>query len=197
MDGFARRKERSKDEIRKAAWELFSQFGVGKTSIADIAKKAGVSQATIYNNFGSKQALAREFVSAAVDQLMTRVQEVLVPSMLYQEKMNAVIQFISEAMEGAPPSAAVFAGSLDLLNDPEIKEIRGQAQEKMIGLLLGLIEEGKQQGQVNSSLSEDSLRIYLALFLEVFINPELGRQFHRHPEMVGELGSMLMYGLCG
>jgi AcrR family transcriptional regulator len=58
-DGFTRRKEQSKEEIRKAAWELFGQFGVEKVSIVDIARKAGVSQATIYNNFGSKDALAK------------------------------------------------------------------------------------------------------------------------------------------
>ena len=58
LDGFTRRKEQSKEDIRRAAWELFSQFGVMKVSIADIARKAGVSQATIYNHFGSKEALA-------------------------------------------------------------------------------------------------------------------------------------------
>ena len=57
--------EQSKEDIRKAAWELFGQFGVDKVSMADIAKKAGVSQATIYNNFGSKEALIREFVTTA------------------------------------------------------------------------------------------------------------------------------------
>jgi AcrR family transcriptional regulator len=67
MDGFARRKEQSKEDIRKAAWELFSQFGVDKVSIADIAHKAGVSQATIYNNFSNKESLAREFVTNAVE----------------------------------------------------------------------------------------------------------------------------------
>ena len=91
-NGFERRKEQSKEDIRKAAWELFSQFGVGKVSIADIARKAGVSQATIYNNFGSKDALAREFVTSAVDQLVNRVQEVLTPDRPYREKMAAFIQ---------------------------------------------------------------------------------------------------------
>ena len=77
MDGFARRKEQSKEEIRKAAWELFSQHGVDKVSVMDIAHKAGVSQVTIYNNFGSKEALAREFVGFMVDMLENRVQEIV------------------------------------------------------------------------------------------------------------------------
>jgi len=56
-------KSRVKMISAKLPGKLFSQFGVEKVSIVDIARKAGVSQATIYNNFGSKEALVREFVT--------------------------------------------------------------------------------------------------------------------------------------
>jgi AcrR family transcriptional regulator len=199
MDGFERRKEQSKEDIRKAAWELFSQFGVDKVSIADIARKAGVSQATIYNNFGSKDAIVREFVSGAVEHLMSRVQEVLTPEMLFREKMAAFIQFISEMMANGRPSAAESAifSSLDLQNDPEIKKIRAEAQEKMTKLMLGLIAEGKQQGQVNPELSDESLSIYFAVFMDVFSSPQLQRQYYQHPGLVQELGTLMIYGLGG
>jgi AcrR family transcriptional regulator len=200
MDGFARRKEQSKEDIRKAAWDLFSQFGVDKVNMTDIARKAGVSQATIYNNFGSKEALAREFVTTAVDQLMNRVQETLTPQMQYSEKMAAFIQFISEMMVKGRPTAAenaIFASSMDLQNDPEIKKIRVEAQKKMTNLMLGLIREGKQQGQVNPELSDDALSIYFAVFMDVFSNPELQHQYYQHPELVRELGSLMIYGLSG
>jgi AcrR family transcriptional regulator len=198
MDGFARRKEHSKEDIRRAAWELFSQFGVDRVSVADIARKAGVSQATIYNNFGSKEALAREFVTVAVEQLVNRVHEILTPEKLYRDKMAAFIQFISEMMANGRPSAAdsaIFTSSLDLLNDPEIKKIRAEAQQKMTALLLGLIQEGKQQGQVNPDLSEEALSIYFAVFMDVFTDPELQHRFFQHPDLVRELGALMMYGL--
>jgi hypothetical protein len=44
MDGFERRKARSKEDILRAAEELFSRFGADKVSINDIARKARVSQ---------------------------------------------------------------------------------------------------------------------------------------------------------
>jgi AcrR family transcriptional regulator len=200
MDGFARRKEQSKEDIRKAAWELFSRFGVDKVSMTDIARKAGVSQATIYNNFGSKEALAREFVTAMVEELVSRVREILTSKRSYQEKMAAFLQFISGMMaDGRPASegAAVFASSLDLQNDPEIRAIRVKAQEKMIGLLLGLIEEGRQAGQVNKEISEEALRIYFVLFMDAFTHADVQRQYTRHPNLVNELGSLMFYGLKG
>lgn len=200
MDGFARRKEQSKEEIRKAAWELFSQFGVDKVSMADIARKAGVSPATIYNNFESKEALAREFVSGMVDGLVSRAQEIVTPQGSYQEKINAFFQFISAMMAGGKPASdgvTVFASSLDLQNDPEIREIRTKAQEKMIALLLGLIEEGRREGQVSMEISEEALRIYFVLFMDAFTHDEFQRQYPRHPNLVNELGSLMLYGLRG
>jgi AcrR family transcriptional regulator len=200
MNGFARRKEQSKEEIRKAAWELFSQFGVDKVSMTDIAHKAGVSPATIYNNFDSKEALAREFVSGMVEELVSRAQEIITPQGSYQEKINAFFQFISAMMAGGKPASegvAVFASSLDLQNDPEIREIRTRAQEKMLTLLLGLIEEGRREGQVSTEISEEALRIYFVLFMDAFTHIEFQRQYPHNPNLVNELGALMLYGLSG
>ena len=199
MDGFERRKEQSKEDIRRAAWELFSQFGVDRVSIADIARKAGVSQATIYNNFGNKEALVREFVTGAVENLINRTQEILTPNLSFQEKMAAFLRFISEMMVSGQPSAAerVIFSSLDLQNDLEIKKIHTAAQEKMTGLLLDLVREGKDQGEVNPKLSDAALRIFFAVFMDAFSNPQLQQQYYQNPGLVQELGSLMIHGLNG
>ncbi len=203
MDGFERRKEQSKEDIRRAAWALFSQFGVDKVSIIDIARKAGVSQATIYNNFGNKEALVREFVTGAVENLVNSVQEILTPKMSFQEKMAAIIRFISEMIVSGQPMAQppaaerVIFSSLDLQNDPEIKKIRTIAQEKMTILMLDWIREGKEQGQVNPNLSEAALRIYFAVFMDAFSSPQLQQQYYHNPDLVQELGVLMMHGLSG
>ena len=198
MDGFARRKEQSKSAIRQAAWELFSQFGVERVSIAAIARKARVSPATIYNHFGSKETLAREFVTTMIDQLVRQVQEMLAPDRPFREKMAAFVQFISEIMAQHGPSAvdgAVFTPSLDLRNDPEITEIRESAQKKMTTLLLGLVQEGIEQGQVNPDLSEEALRVYFGAFMDAFTDPQLQYRFASDPRIVQDLGSLMISGL--
>jgi AcrR family transcriptional regulator len=200
MNGFERRKEQSKDDIRKAARELFSQFGVDKVSIMDIARKAGVSQATIYNNFSSKDTLVREFVSASVEYLVARAQEVLSPDLPYREKMGAFLQFIAAMMASGRSNTAekiLLASSVDVQNDPEIKKIRLAAHEKMTRLMLSLVAEGRQQGQVDASISDEALIIYFGAFMEVFSHPELQTHFFTQPSIVQELGVLMMFGLRG
>jgi len=200
MDGFERRKEQSKEDIRQAAWELFSQFGVDRVSIADIARKAGVSQATIYNNFGSKDAIVREFVASAVEQLVTLTEDALTPNLPYQEKIAAFLQSIANMMANGDPSTAertFFATSVDIQNDPEIKKIREIAGKKIINLMLNLVDEGRQQGMVNTKIPDDVLVIYFSAFMDVFVNPQLQSSFTQNPGIVQEMGELMMFGLSG
>jgi len=200
MDGFERRKEQSKEDIRKAAWELFSQFGVDKVSMADISRKAGVSQATIYNNFGSKDALVRDFFTSVIDRLVSSAQMVLSPNKPFWEKMTSFFQFISDLLtEGrfSEDDATVFSANNALLNDPEIKKIRVSAQEKMTSLLLGLVQEGKEQNQIRPDLSEDSLRVYFKAFMEMFTDLQFRQAYRRDPKTLQDLSSLMIYGLSG
>ena len=196
MDGFARRKERSKEEIRKAAWELFSQFGVEKVSMNDIARKAGVSHATIYNNFGSKDVLVQEYVSAMSEQLMGSAEEILTLDEPFEQKMAALFAYITEMLSQNVPEAnnPILSGNAILQNDPEIRKIRESAQEKMGQLIMQLVAEGKQQGQVNPDLSDESLAIYFGIFMDMFINPDYQRQFRQNPKLITDLGSLMLYG---
>ena len=92
MDGFERRKEQSKEDIRRAAEELFSRFGADKVSVNDIARKAGVSQATIYNNFGSKDELVHDYRKSIVNGIAGRFREILVWKKSFIEKFEGLLQ---------------------------------------------------------------------------------------------------------
>ncbi|MGI6050276.1 MAG: TetR/AcrR family transcriptional regulator, partial [Acetivibrionales bacterium] len=52
--------ERNKAKIIKAAQALFKEKGVSQVSMKEIAKYSGVSQASIYNYFGNKEAVVVE-----------------------------------------------------------------------------------------------------------------------------------------
>lgn len=117
-----------------------------------------------------------------------------------REKMLAFIQFISEITGHGRPmgtDVTVFISSSDLRNDPLIRRVRDSAQDRVADLLLGLVQEGKEQGQSDPALSEEAFRIYFLAFMDIFTEPRLQRRFYGEPELARDLGSLMMYGLGG
>jgi AcrR family transcriptional regulator len=63
---FRRRAEARPDEVLDAAQMLFTERGYGATSVAAIAKAAGISKGAVYLYFPSKQAILAGLVERAV-----------------------------------------------------------------------------------------------------------------------------------
>lgn len=58
-----------------AAIELFSQQGFDGTSTAQIAEKAGVSQATIFRYYKTKEDLLNAAIEPIIRELCPKIQE--------------------------------------------------------------------------------------------------------------------------
>lgn len=56
-----------------AALDCFLSFGVRKTSLTDVADRAGVSRATAYRVFGDKSGLVRAVAEAEITRLLDRL----------------------------------------------------------------------------------------------------------------------------
>ncbi len=197
MDGFERRKEHSKEDIRKASAKLFSQFGITRVSTKDIARKAGVSQATIYNNFGNKGNLVKDYMLARIDRRLEQGRKILNSKMSYVDKLEA---FFHQFMQLGEPNDASkldhteIPANIDLLNDPEVKYIHDLVMQKLGDLLMEFVREGKKQGCVKADLSEEAVKVMFSIVLS---DPELHRRLHHEPALVKDLFSLLIYGLSG
>ncbi|MEM9602864.1 MAG: helix-turn-helix domain-containing protein [Pseudomonadota bacterium] len=60
--------------IIAAAIRCFVHFGVRKSAMADIAEEAGVSRQTLYDAFGSKDALIRAAIRAITTQAIANIE---------------------------------------------------------------------------------------------------------------------------
>lgn len=59
--------EQNIQKVLEAALTLFSRYGFKRTSMADIAREAGVARATLYARFADKRAVFEALASAVVD----------------------------------------------------------------------------------------------------------------------------------
>jgi AcrR family transcriptional regulator len=76
---FQRRKEDRPAEITEAAMAAFAEKGYSSTSVAEVAKRAGVSKGLLYLYFKTKKdlfkAVIRSFVSPRLDTLIGNIED--------------------------------------------------------------------------------------------------------------------------
>ncbi len=65
------------DRIAAAALEQFADFGIRRTSVEDIARRAGLSRATVYRNVGSKDDVIRLVMAREAERAMTGIDRAL------------------------------------------------------------------------------------------------------------------------
>jgi AcrR family transcriptional regulator len=193
MDGFARRKEQSKEDIRRAAEELFSRFGAEKVSVNDIARKAGVSQATIYNNFGSKDGLVKDYYNSIKKVLATRFRNILVMKKSWVEKLGGVIQSWLEVadqyqLEKSNQRQPGKSGR------PSIDDISTELEDTFREFLA----ESKEQGNLRADLSDEAIITYIRLFQQgLHSDPSIHERIRRDPKLYQDMISLFIYGISG
>jgi len=64
------RGQKTRAELVEAATACFSEYGYGKTRIADIVHRAGVSQGNFYRHFTSKKEIFLEALKPGLDSLL-------------------------------------------------------------------------------------------------------------------------------
>ncbi len=84
-------RQKSREKIKKAAFELFALNSYHSTSISKIAEKTGVSKGLIYNYFDSKEKLLDELVTDGTKEIGTLVDLIEEKADPY-EKLEIVIR---------------------------------------------------------------------------------------------------------
>ncbi|QHQ63235.1 TetR family transcriptional regulator [Anaerocolumna sedimenticola] len=187
MNGFQKRRENKINDILTAANELFSAKGIKAVSIADIAKKANVSQVSIYNFFESKENLARQVFIKLMDDTMTGSEDLVKSDLSFNEKIKKMQSFSVDASRNFHDNFK----QIEFIKDPNIQKfLEEYGKNKTLPLYLKLVEQGRNENQLDKDISTDSI----ILFMEI-INTAL--QSNISPKVRSDLGKLFFYGLFG
>ncbi len=77
--------------VLAAALTLFGRHGFQRTSMADIAREAGIARATLYIRFSDKRALFEALASSLVDQALARAEAAWVSGAPLSENIAATL----------------------------------------------------------------------------------------------------------
>jgi AcrR family transcriptional regulator len=191
MDGFEKRREQKKRDILEAALALFMEYGIQKVSITEIAKKANVSQVTIYNYFESKDNLVRLVFKYYVDQIWNEQKQRLVNDLPFNEKIKKII--FNKGIAANQISEQFFQ---DFMKDyasgrSYVEEVY---QKEALPLFIKLFNEGREQGYINSEVSDEAILFYLKMFQEYLQREDVGTMTLPIAE---DLTKLFFYGITG
>lgn len=143
-----------------AALEEFSDRGYEAATVADIARRAGVTTGAIYAHFESKLALFVECLG------LRSVDEVLgIAASASSRPWDEVSVLLGEDLARRPPKRTLLL--LDLIvmarRDPEVAEVLQRGLDEYLGAVAGAAEMGRTMGLLEPALASDELARMMAV----------------------------------
>ena len=154
--------ELTRQRLIRAALELFTSRGYYETTTAQIAKKAGVAEGTIYRHFRSKQQLLNELYRAAQRWAASVVQDAAAAGGggEARARLAAAAQALVDGAARDP--AVVKLGLLERLDAELDDESRKAARELRAGLER-LVAQGKAEAAVRAGAVEVWAGVWLSV----------------------------------
>ena len=85
-----------REDLLEAAERLFRHFGYRKTTVADIARAAGMAKGSVYLHFSSKEEIFLAIVRAGVDVLAAHAEELLSGENSLRDRIFAALDYFIE-----------------------------------------------------------------------------------------------------
>ncbi len=175
----------------RAGLDLFLQQGIRKTSIDDVADRAGVTRVTVYRHFSDRQQLIGEAflqVNAAFDRIREALEE--------ERDLDGFLTRMAAELSTVPLGFMSGMAELETLH-PEIHaDLRKGRRQLLRAIFDELYGRAKREGRLRPGLDKDVVE---ALFWEVVMTlPEssvLSSRGLSPTDIYSTLSGLLLYGL--
>lgn len=134
--------------ILDAALPVFARYGFHKTTMVDIARAAGISRASLYLVFKSKEELFRAGSARAHERTMSDVESVLSSTLDVVDRIAAAISTFQEGLI-APFSKSESAKELFEINMQLAADITTAARSKLLQLLSETLADAEAREQID------------------------------------------------
>lgn len=188
MNKYEIRTAKKKHAIINAALELFNTYGFVNTNVSEIAKLANVSQVSIYNYFGSKEALVLECAKVIMKDTIEKAKDLLSQDINFVDKVELALHLCSDQIH---VSLNQYLNK-EALSDTTLRtHLNNSFQTIKRELYKDFIELGKKEGIIPIKFKTNLILNYIdSLSL-------IDMDYNNLVEEEEQIHEMFLYGLFG
>ncbi|MGV9253265.1 TetR/AcrR family transcriptional regulator [Streptomyces sp. NPDC003697] len=170
---------RNRERIVTAAREMFVEHGP-EVPFDEIARRAGVGNATVYRNFPDRDALAREVVCSVMDRTAQAAEQALAET---GDAFAALERFVHTAADERISALCPMVSSSFDRHHPDLEA----ARERIERLVAEVMDRAKAAGQLRTDVGVGDLMLAVAQLSRPPAGtccPGVDRFAHRHLQLL-------------
>ncbi|MDQ0775248.1 TetR/AcrR family transcriptional regulator [Streptomyces aurantiacus] len=169
---------RNRERIVAAARDMFVECGA-EVPFDEVARRAGVGNATLYRNFPDREALQREVVCSVLDRVSEQAEQMLAETGDAFEALSRFVHASAEERIGAlcPMISETFDD-----NHPDLVASR----ERVEGLVEVLMERARGTGRLRTDIAVGDLMVAISQLTRPLPGTaclNMDRFVHRHLQL--------------
>lgn len=153
-----------RERVLEAAYACVARFGLGKTTVEDVAKESGVSRATIYRSFpGGRDELIREVVAWESGRFLGRLAEAAAGAPDLASLLEEALRFAHRAVNEHAVLQKVLATEPERLIP--MLTIDSRLLEVTRDFVVPYLEREEAQGRLPTDVDRSDAADYIARML--------------------------------
>ncbi|MEU5093778.1 helix-turn-helix domain-containing protein [Streptomyces sp. NPDC020996] len=145
---------RNRERIVTAAREMFTEHGPD-VPLDEIARRAGVGNATVYRNFPDRDALVREVVCSVLDRTSEAGEQALAET---GDAFEALERFVHAAADERISALCPMVAAAFDENHPDLEAARERCEQ----IIASVMERARKAGQLRPDVGVGDLMVAVA-----------------------------------
>ncbi len=154
--------EQRHESILAAAAEVFAEHGYLRGKTSAVARRIGVSEPVVFQNFGTKASLFAAVVLRAADQVCAVVDHLAAQPIPVREVLTMVLDPRHlEQVHARGSVGALFSDAATITGEPEIEAAARESTRRLATALTAVLERGRADGELRADLDAETAAWWL------------------------------------
>ncbi|TCO72276.1 TetR/AcrR family transcriptional regulator [Marinisporobacter balticus] len=179
------------EKVKKAAIEMMIQYGYKGASIANIAKKAGVSTGYLYRYYSSKEALVEDLVETYIKETKEGMTKTFSQNKSWQEM---IYDFVWILFQKAKEDLFIMKFIITLMFESTFEGKSQKKEKELHECMQKIVDIGLIRKEINEKVTVEEVIIVLTTIPFMYVAQKIEKENYK--ELLNEKSAKRIAEIC-